>query len=380
MGDNRVGEVVQDEWAYLMGLLPANLDELAEETGALRRRRAVVSAEDLLRLALAYAAEDWSLRQTAAMAQVMGWQKISDVGILKRLRGCPEFLRRVISAVLARRLESLPRPALRVCLVDATTVSRPGSGGTDWRLHLVYDLFALQLREIHVTDNSEGETLKRLAIRGDEVYVGDRAYGTTPGVLHVLQQEGQFIVRASLLQIRLRTPRGGSLDLLPWLANIPDAQAAECPVAIDDGGAERIRWPLRVVAVRKSPEAAAAAEERAVQTSRKKHHAVMDETRELARYMVLLTNCEAGVSPEQILEAYRFRWQIELAFKRLKSLLHLDHLRARDPDLAQTYLLSKILGALLVEELVMRAGDFSPWGFRLIPTPAQPLARSSVLG
>ena len=106
----------------------------------------------------------------------------------------------------------------------------------------------------------------------------------------------------------------------------------------------------------------------------------MEETLILARYMVLLTNCEAGVTPEQALEAYRFRWQIELAFKRLKSLLHLDQLRAKDPDLAQTYLLAKILGALLVEELVVRAGDFSPWGFRLVPTPTEPLASPSLLG
>ena len=380
MAVDRVREVVEDEWAYLVGLLPANLDELAEESGALQRRRAVGSAQDLLRLALAYAAHDWSLRQTAAMAEVMGWQSISDVGVLKRLRGCPEFLRRVISGVLARRIEIFPRSTLRVCLVDATTVSRPGSAGVDWRLHVVYDLFALQLREVQVTDALGGESLRRFPVRPEEVYVGDRLYGTTPGILHVLTHDGTLIVRVSLLQVRLVTPRGGSLDLLSWLEELPDAQAAECPVAIQGDKPESIRWPLRLIAVRKSPEAASRAAEQAVQSSRKKGHAVMEETLILARYMVLLTNCEAGVTPEQALEAYRFRWQIELAFKRLKSLLHLDQLRAKDPDLAQTYLLAKILGALLVEELVVRAGDFSPWGFRLVPTPTEPLASPSLLG
>ena len=104
--------------------------------------------------------------------------------------------------------------------------------------------------------------------------------------------------------------------------------------------------------------------------STKRGHQMREETLILARYTVILTNCEPDVTVEQLLEAYRFRWQIELAFKRLKRLLYLDALRARDPDLAQTYLLGKILAALVAEDLTVRAGLFPPWGFVLVPTPA----------
>lgn len=83
---------------------------------------------------------------------------------------------------------------------------------------------------------------------------------------------------------------------------------------------------------------------------------------------MVVSTCGAEVTASQILETYRFRWQIELAFKRLKSLLFCDNLRARDPDLAQAYLLAKLLGALLAEELIDRAGSFSPWGYLLLPT------------
>lgn len=367
MAGEVVREVVQEEWAYVVGLLPSNLDELAGTTGALRRRRAIASAADLIRLVLAYATEDWSLRQTAAMSRAMGWQAMSDVAILNRLRACPEFLRQVVSAVLARRLDQGRRPALRVCLVDATTVSRPGSPGTDWRLHVVYDLFALQLRAVQITDSSGGETFSRIEPRGDEVFLGDRIYGTTPGLLHLLERGGTFIVRASPQQIRLKAPPGASLDVLAWLHGLADATASECGVGI---GPRQTYWPLRLVAVRKSPPATAKAVQKARRDSQKKGHQVREETLIMAGYVVILTNCEPGVTAEQVLEAYRFRWQIELAFKRLKSLLHLDALRARDPDLAQTYLLGKILAALLAEDLLVRAGAFSPWGFVLVPTPA----------
>ncbi len=51
------------------------------------------------------------------------------------------------------------------------------------------------------------------------------------------------------------------------------------------------------------------------------------------------------------------------AFKRLKNLIHIDELRAFDPDLAQTYLLAKLLGAVLVDALRTHGPDFSPYGF-----------------
>ncbi len=40
-------------------------------------------------------------------------------------------------------------------------------------------------------------------------------------------------------------------------------------------------------------------------------------------------------------------------------------LRAKDPDLARTYLYGKLLGALLVDELTLRSRRFFPWGFPL---------------
>ena len=361
-----VREIVEEEWAYLVGLLPPGLDDLAVATGALRRRRRLSSGEDLLRLCLAYALEDWSLRQTAAMAEMMGWHTISDVGVLKRLRACPKFLAELVSAVLLRRLEAAARPELRVCLVDATTVSRPGSTGTDWRLHVCFDLSAFRLYQVELTGASGGESLSRFVASQGEIFVGDRAYGTTPGVISLLEAGAGFIVRTSLQQIRLSGPDGGSASLVSWLERLANASPGECQVLVES--AER-PWPLRLVAVRKSPEATEAAREKARRDSARKGHAIRGETLALAGYVVVLSSCGPEVSALQVLEAYRFRWQIELAFKRLKSLLFLDNLRARDPALAQTYLLAKLLGALLAEELIDRAGSFSPWGYLLATTP-----------
>ena len=96
------------------------------------------------------------------------------------------------------------------------------------------------------------------------------------------------------------------------------------------------------------------------------------ETVEAAGYVIVLTTlCE--VEPALILELYRYRWQIELAFKRLKSLLQLGHLKKTDPVGAKAWLQGKLFVATLIEMLIAVGERFSPWGYFL------PQSRGTVL-
>ena len=61
-----------------------------------------------------------------------------------------------------------------------------------------------------------------------------------------------------------------------------------------------------------------------------------------------------------VLSLYRTRWQIELAFKRLKSLIHIDRLPAKDPKLAKAWLYSHLIFALVIEMLTGNALASSP--------------------
>jgi hypothetical protein len=63
------------------------------------------------------------------------------------------------------------------------------------------------------------------------------------------------------------------------------------------------------------------------------------------------------------------RWQIELYIKRLKSLLEFDHLRAKEPRLVQTYLLAKVLIALMVDEIIKRVSLQHPDWFDTLERP-----------
>src|SRR6185295_15208817 len=161
---------------------------------------------------------------------------------------------------------------------------------------------------------------------------------------------------------------------------LPEGQAKAFDLEIQPDPREHLAaLPVRLAAVRKSEEAAEEARKKALREAAHKGQKLKPETLELTGYVLVLTSTTAAdFSAEEILEIYRFRWQIEIVFKRLKSLLQLDELPAKEPELAQTFLLSKLLAALLLEELTQSYLSFSPWGFRLqSPTFSLPLANSA---
>ena len=72
-----------------------------------------------------------------------------------------------------------------------------------------------------------------------------------------------------------------------------------------------------------------------------------------------------AIAATKVLELYRGRWQIELAFKRLKSLLELGALPKKDPPGAKAWIYGKLFAALMIETLIRNAESFSPWGYRI---------------
>jgi len=176
-------------------------------------------------------------------------------------------------------------------------------------------------------------------------------------------QKAHVIVRFGWNALRFHTLNGEPWSVLDAVRRLPDATPGEWWVQIP---ATKTRPPItvRIVAMRKSLQAAEKARRKARQDARDHGYTVAQETLEAADYVLVLTTLsETAADAAEILELYRLRWQIEIAFKRLKSLLHIDELRAFDPDLAQTYLLAKLLGAVLVDAVRTQGPDFSPYGF-----------------
>src|SRR5580704_15786907 len=118
---------------------------------------------------------------------------------------------------------------------------------------------------------------------------------------------------------------------------------------------------LRKLAAEAPPDIAERARDVARHNARKDQHDVDPRTLRAAGYMILITSLDAIAFPPQLLvRLYRVRWQIELAFKRLKSILRLDRLPAKDPGLARAWIAAHLLLALLIEDTTAEMADFSP--------------------
>jgi IS4 transposase len=230
----------------------------------------------------------------------------------------------------------------------------------------------MRIADVTLTDDSEGETLKRHSVDPEEVILADRGYGTRSGIGSLLRRRGHLVVRIHWRNVPLETRGGKALDTLALLRTLTSHEIGDWSVQLRDG---RRCFPLRLVAIKKSQAAANKERKHLRRAAQKQGHKVGRRSMEAAAYTYVLTNLPPSeVSALEILQLYRLRWQVELAFKRLKSLLHVHHLRAKKPDLARTYLLANILGALIIEELSVSALSFSPWGFRLPTTPGQLVA------
>ena len=80
-----------------------------------------------------------------------------------------------------------------------------------------------------------------------------------------------------------------------------------------------------------------------------------------AKYIIVFTTFDSlTFSASLILHWYRVRWQVELAFKRLKSLAQLGHLPKADAQSARAWLYGKLFVALLTEQLIRRGQALSP--------------------
>lgn len=214
---------------------------------------------------------------------------------------------------------------------------------------------------MHVSSVSQSESFTHYQVQPGDVLIGDRGLAHRRGIAHVLAHQGEVMVRFSPHQLPLSDAKGQPVDLLPWLRTLQAGQAEEQPVWLADAHG---RLPVRVCAYKKSATAQAQRKLRQ-QAKRKQRPVPAAPPLEAAGYVLILTTWQ-DPDAATLLELYRSRWQIELAFKRLKSLLQLGHLKKTDPQGAKAWLQGKLFIASLIETLIALGERFSPWGY---PTP-----------
>ena len=339
-------------WPLLISRLSAvvDLEATAREFKAIQRRGKIRDAASLLRLILMYAVGHLSLRATAAAAEGV-IATLSDKAVEGRLRKSGDWLEHLLCCLL--RHKATVGSLSNLALVDGTIIKPPGQGG-QWRVHARYDPALGRFADLHLSPLATAEAVAHTMPDAGQTVITDRGYARVRNFLEVLQSGADFLTRIGWRSLQLRDAHGQAFDLFAHLPQTADA--VEHAVYIPG-----VKQPLRLILQRLPDGKQQRARKKARRKSERSCHRLDPRTETAAGYLMLLTSLPADkASPTRLVEMYGARWQIELSFKRLKTLGGIDKLPSADPKLARTWLLAHLIVAVLNDELAGQIVGFSP--------------------
>jgi hypothetical protein len=215
--------------------------------------------------------------------------------------------------------------------------------------------------------HGSGETFKNFEVVAGDLLIGDRVYGNSPGISYVRARGGHVLVRLAWNLLVAYRPNGEPFNMIGHLQTLRGTRVGEWDVELIDGV---MKSKGRICAVRKSRQAAEAERKRIRRAAQKHNSKPMPETLEAAGYVMVFTTVDRDrLGAGAALNMYRGRWQIELVFKRLKSLMQFGHLRKKDKESTEAWLHGKLLIAFLLEALLRQGEALSPWGYPLKEDP-----------
>jgi hypothetical protein len=353
--------LVNEDWSNVVARLggATTLEITARATKAFLRPREITNALDLLRLILAYCLGRGGLRSTAAWATSVGIVDISNVALLYRLRQCGDWLAMLVGLALACAAPKASRGRV-IRIIDATTVPKKAllarKNNELWRIHSAFDLPQERFGHFELTDQQAGEALDRIPVVAGEIRLGDRAYLQPDRMATLMESGADFVIRAGWKGARWLDDEGAAVDLVAELRKSAARGLIDRPIWIKCKHDTPLA--LRLVAVKKPAQAAAAARRKARRDAQRGGHKLSQQTLDAADWVILVTSLKLqDFTTADILALYRLRWRIELAFKRLKSLIGLKGPPGIDERSARPYILAHLLTILLLEPFINELED-----------------------
>lgn len=330
-----------DMWPYVSRFFP-DLEESARQCGALKRCRKVPNAEALIRMGTAYAISDLSLKDVAAWARALEIAFISGPALHYRLKQAESWFENLLIRMLDEAVEFEP-VGFRVRVVDATVITGPGSQGTDWRAHVSLDPDTGRIVSVELTDAKGSESFSRYSFGKGEIVLGDRGYTSARGIYSGVSSGAHVLFRVNPYSLRVCGTNKQTISLLSYTEAVGEDELKEWDVLIPvppDNGSKG--WSLR----------------KAKDWVRGRILAFRSKKGEVI-WLFTDLNSE-DLSKEAAKKLFRVRWQIELLFKRLKSLLHMDELPTKHGPTARSWLLLRFLAAALAQRMLSPTEPFSP--------------------
>jgi hypothetical protein len=351
----------EDDWRALVAHLPQDYEQLADEHKQLETQYGnakITSADWLLRFILLHTGANLPLRQTVALMAEAGGPSVSAMRLHMKMRRATPYLQALVERMVGWTASAKPElwAGYSMVLIDATVVCRPGATGTDARIHTKIRAADVAVLDAIVTDVRGGESFKHFTFAPGELAIVDRAYSNPKSVARALEHGADILVRHNRGSLPLWSRDDDAVDMLATLGALRNEEELDLPVRCKHGD-EPIAG--RLIATRLPKKQAERARKRLVREHGASH--VSKESLEIAGYVVLFTTVPRDrMDATRCLEAYRLRWQIELQFKRWKSLCGFDRLPNYRDDTIVAWLYAKLLLGILLDRISSIRDELSP--------------------
>jgi hypothetical protein len=275
---------------------------------------------------------------------------------MERFAVCGEWFKAVSAELAPGLILNYDKPKYlknyRAIAFNASDVTEKGRSGQTYRLHYGIDIFTLNTVSYKITDEKTGEKLNNFTLVKGDLAIADRAYGTISGISHCLRNYADFIFRLRTNCFSVYDESGDKINMLSKFTHLEYEQSAEFSAFVHN--ADGCAAPVRICVRKKDKEACEKANKKIRRRASRKQQKLSENTEKFNEYIVLVTSLPPEISAMEILNTYRYRWQIENYFKRLKSIMDFGELPKKRAESSLAWLNGKLMVALLIELLISR--------------------------
>lgn len=314
-------QVLKENCSLLKGKL---INEL--EDRILKRKRVLKSLNLLVKAIFLYITEQLSFQRLSDIMACQYGVVMSDTAWRKQiLKAAPILVEWVLQQQGIAKADNTNETVLghpHAYAIDATDLPVQGGNSTSRRMHTIFSICEHRCIYTEVTDRHGGESLTRFPLRQDALYFADRAYGRTPQLACLIEQKAHVVARISPNHVIFYA----APDCREKISFTSLLEGEAFSTTVYFKWAKKV-YPIRLLGAKLPKEKQAATEKRVRRRANRNQRKISTQTVIYSQWIFLATTLPYTCSDAEILEAYRLRWQIELHFKRVKSLLNFHKLR-----------------------------------------------------
>ena len=234
----------------LIDKLPEGYEDAARKTGAFTRKREIKSVNELLTLVFMYIVHGMSYLSVSATAHLKGI-RLSDVSFMERFLKCGSFIEWLLNNIKPEATAHYKKPEkfenYDIKALDASVVTTGGKARITHRLHYAIDIFNLKTDQYKITNEKIGESMTNFNAKPNDLFIGDRAYGTITSMEHCRINEANFIFRLRKNAFDVYDSNGTKIDLINKLQKLTDKRKLDIRCYYRNAQKEYI--PIRICAM-----------------------------------------------------------------------------------------------------------------------------------